>query len=215
MSPISPDLPLAAAVDLNEVLDVSFFDSDPCDNELFSNVSAEPDSKKHLKNLDRWDIISVGTFRQTVETKGNSEIASGRWSSETVSSPTEHNYGHGIKKTSLETMLYNKSSTSLMPSLDVTIPPARDGNRTPTNLAQTRMMQDDPNQQHTPRKKRKEARKEKKKPFKSSVPLPRKQQNYKHYHHPHYPNTKMRGSNSMQRTNFFSSPGSSVPSLNS
>jgi hypothetical protein len=46
------------------------------------------------------------------------------------------------------------------------------------------------------------------------APPPHKYQHHQHRHHQHHPNTKTRGSSSMQRTNFFSSPASSVPSLN-
>jgi hypothetical protein len=209
----SPELPPAEPIDLDDVLDVSFLDSDTSDHGI-SNVSTEPESRKHLKNLSRWDVISVGTFRQTLETAG----------SEVIQPSDGFSYENMLKKNPLGTMLYDnkaanppcqsrgRSSTNVVVS--PVILPVRDGDRTPTNVPLTQSRQHSPHHQHPPHKSRKEPRKEKKKKPKGSAPVPHKHQHYQHRHHQHHPNMKSRSSSSMQRTNFFSSPASSVPPLN-
>ena len=235
MSSNLPGLPVAEPIDLGDVLDVSFLDSDPSDNSSPSNLLTELESKKHLKTLSRWDVISVGAFRQTLETAGGGcDTSSARWSSEAGPSSSSFSYGHGMKQNSFGTLLFNdKAPPSSPESASASINADGSGGGsgsgvlsspillpvTPSHLSKNQQQQQQQQQQqNSPQKKRKEPRREKKKQtFKSpAAPAPHKyQQQHPHrHHHQHHPNTKMRGSSSLQRTHFFSSPASSVPSLN-
>ena len=219
----SPGLPPAEPIDLDDVLDASFLESDSSGH---SSVSTELESRKHLKNLSRWDVVSVGAFRQTLETGGNNENPPTRWPSEAGPASDGISYGNAMKANPMGTMLYdnkppNPSHLSERQAcnngMDISISPVLlpvcDGNRTPTHVPPPQVPQHSPDDQHARHITRKE-RREKKKKLKSSGPAPHKHQQYQHRHHQHHPNMKSRSSSSMQRTNFFSSPASSVPPLN-
>ncbi|RDB20903.1 hypothetical protein Hypma_012004 [Hypsizygus marmoreus] len=201
----------AEIVDLNDVLEASFLDADPSDPQ---NVSTENESRKQLKNFNRWDHISVGAFRQSRDTIP--EGAAG-WSSDTGRSNTD--YGSMMKSSPLSTMLWqNKANQKRSRKLSVIISPVilpvrdRDGDRTPTNAPPN---QPPPQQNHRydnyPHKSRKELRRERKLKQKSYGPVHHQHQHNQHHSHHHHPNLKSRSSSSTQRSNFFMS---SVPPLN-
>jgi hypothetical protein len=208
----SADLPPSEPIDLDDVLDSSFLDSD-ADSQVLSSTSTEIDSRKHLKSLNRWDVISVGAFRQTLETSGNSEGLSANWTSD-----SGFLYENMMKADTLDSLMFDNKSdhsherqpnASRKASVSPALLPVRDANRTPTPLEPP---QTPPIHHHTYHKTRKELRREKKMKRKSYGPV--NQHQHQHHHHQHHPNMKTRSSSSMQRANFFSSPASSVPSLN-
>ncbi|KAL0580587.1 hypothetical protein V5O48_001412 [Marasmius crinis-equi] len=243
----SPELLPTQAVDIDDVLDSSFLDNDPpmdsdsqeCgDGEDSSTDSAfEPeDSRKHIRNLKRWDLISVGAFRKTREAVGGgclSDSAPG-WDAE---SPAD--YSSAMKSSPLNAMLWPnrngqqthaphaQASTSRLPyALSPELSPVADGDRTPTDGSSHHANARTPvkapggngytqhqHEQQNPNKSRKEIRRERRLKQKSFAAASRHQQNRTHHHHfhQHHPNSKSRSTGSTQRTNFFSSP-SSMPS---
>ncbi|GJE91122.1 hypothetical protein PsYK624_072710 [Phanerochaete sordida] len=209
------------AIDLDDVLDASFLDSEP----LFepttpsqhtwlmpSTPSAAP-----TETLNRWDRIPVGTFRRTRETSllentpgSDSGIAnlypaiSALLNSDLLGTPKSKGKG--------------KASSTLRPGAASTLVispvllPVRDGDRTPTGDGVYNPFQQ--NGQSHQQKSRRELRKEKammkRKMVGKQAPQP-SMRNHPHARH-HYPNMKNRGSSSMQRNQFASS--SHVPHLN-
>jgi hypothetical protein len=217
----SDELRPANPIDLDDVLDSSFLDSDRDDTRVLSAGSSD-DSRKHISSLNRWDVISVGAFRQTREsTVVTSDTPSTNWN---IESPAD-GYESMMKTNPLSTMLWNNSKSSSPPkrgprhsiNLDISpvLLPFRDGDRTPTNILSSPIPQTNPSSDHS-QKTRKEIRREKK--TKRRGPGPTRHQNQHqnqynhHHHHSHYPNMKSRSSSSMQRTNFFGST-SGVPPL--
>ncbi|KAG6836989.1 hypothetical protein H0H93_016693 [Arthromyces matolae] len=203
---LSPDM--APTVDLNDVLESSFLDAEPSDSQ---NTSTDSESKKHVKALNRWDLVSVGAFRQS------REGAEGRWALDSTPN-NKTDYATMMKSSPLSTMLWhNKSNTSprLSRKMSVIISPVilpvrdHDGDRTPTNIPPARHQK----QMHdnNSNKTRKELRRERKLKRKSYGAVHNSHQRHQHHnHHQHHPNNKSRSTNSSQRTNFFSS----VPPLN-
>lgn len=183
------------------------------------NTSGEAnDSRRHLKNLSRWDVISVGAFRQTREAAANNGDPAAGWGSDPPSGDG-FPYGNIMKTSPLSTMLWqNKGNaqkrssrtTDISVIISPAILPVRDGDRTPTN-AHSNIPPPPQHQNEYPHKSRKESRREKKTQRKNCGPVHQQHQHHQHHHHPHHPNMKSRGSGSMQRTNFFAT--SSVPSL--
>ena len=216
----SPKLPPAEPIELDDVLDASFLDSDPSDVQgLSTSTSNEGDSRNHLKNLSRWDLISVGAFRQTRETAGISDNSAPGWGSDTPGAPAE--YGSMMKSSPLSTMLWqNKSSSPPKRSRNMSVvispvlPPLRehDGDRTPTNAPPNQIPPQQQNH-HYPHKTRKELRRERKLKRKSYSSVQHQHQHHQYHYHQHHPNSKTRSSSSSQRTNFFNT-SSSVPALN-
>ncbi|KAG6890312.1 hypothetical protein C0995_009518 [Termitomyces sp. Mi166 len=169
----------AELVDLDDVLEPSILDTEPSDTQ---NTSIDNDSRKLLKSFNRWDVISVGAFRQSRES-----AEGGGWASE--STPANRtDYGSMMKSSPLSTMLWqNKANTSPRRSrkMSVIISPVilpvrereRDGDRTPTNVPhhqhQNNNQRNDSNHNY-PHKSRKELRRERKMKRKSyaSAPTP-------------------------------------------
>lgn len=222
MTPTSPELPAAEAIELDDVLDASFLASDPADPQALPNSSTEPDSRKHLKNLSRWDLISVGAFRQTRETAAINDNVPPNWAAETPRATVSDGltYGNMMKNSPLSTMLWHNKGSNLPKRsrgrnmnviISPVILPVRDGDRTPTNTPQNQIPPTPQNNSH--HKTRKELRRETKLKRKSYGPVHHQHQHHQHHHHHHHPNMKTRSSSSMQRTNFFN-PTSSVPPLN-
>src|ERR1700691_2459149 len=82
----SSDHPPAEAIDLHDVLDVSFLDAEPADTLALSTTSASEGeaSRRHLNSMNRWDHIPMGTFRRTRESGAIiSDSASTSWQAET------------------------------------------------------------------------------------------------------------------------------------
>ncbi|KAF9258883.1 hypothetical protein L218DRAFT_1004411 [Marasmius fiardii PR-910] len=231
----SPELHVTQVVDIDDVLDSSFLDTDtPIDSELqecaedetYSTDSAfeAEDSHKHIRNLKRWDVISVGAFRKTREAVGGgclSDSAAGGWGED---SPAD--YSSAMKSSPLSTMLWqNKNgrqshvqhsqgtSSRLSYAISPDLLPVTDGDRTrtPTPHPRTPVKDSRGSDNHQHQKTRKEIRKErrlKQKSFTSSRPS--QQRNHHHHFHQHHPNSKSRSTSSNQRN--FSSP-SSMPAL--
>ncbi|KAG6919528.1 hypothetical protein DXG01_005118 [Tephrocybe rancida] len=208
---MSPEMANAELVDLNDVLEASFLDPEPPSDS--QNTSTDTESRRQLKSFNRWDVISVGAFRQSRETDSG-------WGSDTTPG-NKTDYGSMMKSSPLSTMLWqnkaaNHTSQRRSRKMSVVISPVilpvrdRDGDRTPTNPPPQRdQRRDDYNYSH---KSRKELRREKKMKRKSYGALHHPNQRHQHHnHHQHHPNLKTRGTSSSQRTNFFSS---SVPPLN-
>ncbi|KDQ26960.1 hypothetical protein PLEOSDRAFT_1077746 [Pleurotus ostreatus PC15] len=219
MRSFSSDVPMSSSpdpfhgepVNLDDVLDSSYLDSDGSDCHGSTTSVNDSDSKKHIRNLKRWDVISVGAFRQS-HSSMNSLDAS--WTSDTpVPTSVPTSLSNAMKMNPINEMLWNNKdskvdgpSTSALSTPESTSSKRRKrGDRTPTNYVPTTTP---PQQNRIPTKTRKELRHEhklKRKSFASTH----------HKHHPqfhahgHHPNMKSRSSSSVQRTNFFSSSTSS------
>ncbi|KAK1215475.1 hypothetical protein PQX77_021909 [Marasmius sp. AFHP31] len=153
----SPELPPTQAVNIDDVLDSAFLDEDPpiesdtqdCgDGETSStdSVFEAEDSRRHIRNLKRWDLISVGAFRKTREAVGGgclSDSAAG-WE---VDSPAD--YSSAMKSSPLGAMLWQhkngqqshaqqseaSASSRLSYVLSPELSPVADGDRTPTGAS--------------------------------------------------------------------------------
>lgn len=206
--------PAAEIVDLNEVLEASFLDTEAPDPQ---SACTEVDShKQQLKGINRWDVISVGAFRRT---RGSGAITDGtaEWSSDAPPSAAGRDYGKMMKSSPLSTMLWQnkgikqKRSRKMSVIVSPVILPVRDreGDHTPTDFP--------PNyvppykQNNHPHKSRKELRRERKLQRKSCGPVPHHHQHPQRHFHQHHPNSKTRSTSSTQRMN---SSSSSIPPLN-
>ncbi|KAG5338676.1 hypothetical protein C0989_006644 [Termitomyces sp. Mn162] len=204
---MAPETEMANAelVDLDDVLEPSILDPEPSDTQT---ISTDNESRKLLRSFNRWDVVSVGAFRQSRES------AEGGWASESTPA-NKTDYGSMMKSSPLSTMLWhNKANTSPRRSrkmsviISPVILPVRDGDRTPTN---SHHQQNNQRNDNYPHKTRKELRRERKLKRKSYGALHQTHQRHQHHHqHQHHPNMKSRSTSSSQRNNFFSS----VPPLN-
>ncbi|KAJ7089652.1 hypothetical protein B0H15DRAFT_838612 [Mycena belliarum] len=169
----SPELP-AHTIDLDDVLDTAFLDSEPSDEPLSSSPTDQ--SRKHL-NLSRWG-----------------------WGSDTPGSTAD--FGNVMKSSPLSSMLWQdkdvaSSSRHTLP--DVPSCP-RDGDRTPTNFMAHAQM---PPEKEIPTKSRKESRRERKVKQKNMGLGYDRPPHQQHYFRQHHPNLKGRSSGSSQRSHFF------------
>ncbi|GLB41949.1 hypothetical protein LshimejAT787_1005490 [Lyophyllum shimeji] len=206
---MSPEMTHPQLVNLDDVLETSFLDPEPSDSQ---GVSTDNESRKQLQTFHRWDVISVGAFRQS------REAADSGWGSDgTPRSKTD--YGSMMKSSPLSTMLWqNKANNPKRRSrkMSVVISPVilpvrdRDGDRTPTNIPPPPPHQNHRYDNHYTHKSRKELRRERKLKRKSYGPVHHQHQHHQHHSHHHHPNSKTRSTSSSQRTNFFIS---SVPPL--
>ncbi|RXW22383.1 hypothetical protein EST38_g3463 [Candolleomyces aberdarensis] len=238
----------ATPIDLDDVFESSLFHPDP--NEASSSVGRPtgsavdppPDSattadesdsnnRDALKHLHRWDVISVGAFRQTRENAASAGILESPtapgWPSDHRRTPASSaDYGNVLKASPLSTMLWptndkgKKASrqnlaVSSLANSPMILATRSDGDRTPTKNGQHGHHQQQQQQQQQNKyvpKTRKELRKERKLKRKANGHSPHTHHPSHHYHsHHHHPNSKSRSSGSVQRTNFFLP---SVPSLN-
>jgi hypothetical protein len=210
---ITPTPPATEIVDLNEVLEASFLDTETPDSQ---SVSTEADShKQQLKGVNRWDVISVGAFRQTRDT-GAITDGTTEWSSDAPASTVGTDYGKIMKSSPLSTMLWQnngvkqKRSRKMSVIISPLILPVRDreGDHTPTNVPP---IHGPPHKQNNhPHKSRKELRRERKLKRKSYGPVPHQHQHLQRHFHQHHPNSKTRSTSSTQRMN---SSSSSIPPL--
>ena len=184
------------------------------------------------KHLTRWDVISIGAFRQTREQQQQQAWGPGSRSSSAVG-----NYG-GVTKNGasaagspLSALLWQNSRTISSPlvlplsstSLSTRHSKSRSSSRTSYSHSHSQPDKPSPTQ-----KTRKERRREKKllkkktsttsSPSSSSMPRPffsthpNSASNNHHFHtHQHHPNLKTRGMSSSQRMGYF---GGAVPPLN-
>lgn len=209
---IAPSSPATEIVDLNEVLEASFLDTEASESQ---SMSTEPDShKQQLKGVNRWDVISVGAFRQTQDpgaiTDGTTE-----WS-DAPASTAGTDYGKMMKSSPLSTLLWQNKAVNPKPSckMNIIVSPVifpvrdREGDCTPTNVPPNHVPLQ--KQNNHPHKSRKESRRERKLKRKSYGPVPHQHQHHQHHFHQHHPNSKTRSTSSTQRMN---SSSSSIPPL--
>ncbi|EPQ56407.1 hypothetical protein GLOTRDRAFT_138143 [Gloeophyllum trabeum ATCC 11539] len=222
----------AVTIDLSDVLDDSFLNSDQCmeDDDASMSSAASDDESRHLRNLSRWERIPMDTFRQT-RTASNA-IPSSDVEPVSAGAVTDSPFGNtllwphagkqaagpsrGPTRKSVKPVGSKSSKRQMSVVISPVILPVRDGDRTPTQAHGEQL----PTAPYHQGKTRKELRKEKKmkrKQMSKTYSPPHhnhsSQLKYRH-HHQHHPNQKSRGSNAVQRTNFFNSPGSSIPPLN-
>lgn len=232
---LSSDNALAEAIELHDVLDVAFLDSDATELTAGSGPSASEGESRRAQAMPRWDQVPMGTFRRTRE--GGviiSDSGSAAWQAETprvtpADAFVQGSSHHRLLKSSpfSEITWHGRGSTTNPPKgkgarrmssasrhhpiLSPVILPVRDGDRTPTNVPPP---PSPPQQESFPRKTRKELRRETKMKRKSYGPVHHQHQGRQHFHHSHHPNMKSRSTNAVQRTNFFNSPTGSVPPFN-
>jgi hypothetical protein len=233
MSP-SPDLP-AIAIGLHEVLDASFLDSDPSEGEC---MHGEGSSWKHAKSLNRWDLIPVGAFRQTLETSVVlADASSAGWpdthrSEASAIEPLLSVPGGRWEDDVPEASMDAEGSSHVDRAV---ASPTDDGACTPTNQSWDPILHSssssspqaaspypspstsmDAQQPQDSQKTRKESKREKKPPKRKSAGIthlqfqhPQRHSHHQHHHHHHLPNMKSRSSGSIQRTN--SSTSNALP----
>ncbi|KZT27773.1 hypothetical protein NEOLEDRAFT_1130237 [Neolentinus lepideus HHB14362 ss-1] len=228
----------AATMDLSDVLDDSFLNSDQCMEDAEASMSSaasdddnEASRSRHLRNLSRWELIPMGTFRQT-RTVGHG-MPSSDVEPMSAGGVTDSPYGNTLlwphagrqaagptrgngRKTAKPATSKPSSRRDMSVVISPVILPVRDGDRTPTQSYGEQLPATSYQQNKTRKELRKEKRMKRKLMSKTHSPPHHNYNNqlkYR-YHHQHHPNQKSRGSNSVQRTNFFNSPGSSIPPLN-
>lgn len=232
-------------IDLDDVLDASFLeDSYSSSDHGGPSSSAQAhagsgQSSSHMKNLSRWDLISVGAFRKTRE-----GVLSDGWGSDT-SGARPKDYGSVMRNSPLSSVLWNNrlgaAATSPAESrggrsrsgMNVVVSPVllpqgdRDGEMTPTSNAVTSASVLPHHYSKSPYKGRKDSRRDKLR-RKGSGAVHHQHHHHKsggvggaahphhqhHSHHQHHPNSKSRSVSSSQRTNFFAGAQGSVPPLN-
>ncbi|TFK51680.1 hypothetical protein OE88DRAFT_1734727 [Heliocybe sulcata] len=226
----------AATMDLSDVLDDSFLNSDQCmeDAEVSTSSAASDDDNeesrsRHLRNLSRWERIPMGTFRQT-RTVGHG-MPSSDVESMSAAGVTDSPFGNTLRwphagrqaaGSSRDTTRKATKNVSSKPSskrdqsvvISPVILPVGDGDRTPTQ-SYDQQLSSMSYQQSKTRKELKKEKKMKRKLMSKTHSPPHHNHNNQlkyRYHHQHHPNQKSRASN--QRSNFFNSPGSSIPPLN-
>lgn len=225
-SPPSTDL-----IELDDVLDASLLESETAavDSDAASQDPYTPRTPatfgSHIKNLTRWDRIPVATFRRTREnsliegTPVSDNGLGGRFpnmgalvSNDMLATPKPTGKSKKLVNGSVAKRSKGKSPMNLLIISPVLLP-VRDGDRTPTNAGSSAYspFHDPLHQQKSRRDQRKEKAMLKKKMMGKYANASSRQQH--HHHRAHYPNTKSRGSGSMQRTQFFAS-SSQVPHLN-
>jgi hypothetical protein len=173
-----------------------------------------------LRNLNRWDLISVSAFRKTREARGFS--SDGGWGSDTPGNATD--YGAVMKSSPLSTLLWNNRIGASQPSAKQNadspslLPLTRgDGDRTPTTPLNARSrkgnhQKQDQGKQQNPHKTRKELRRDRKMKLKGLGAVHHQHHYHQYHHHHHYPNLKTRSVSSSQRSNFLvsSSPAAQL-----
>jgi len=213
---------LGEPIQLHDVLDTTFIDSEP-EAQAQTTSSSENGMQKHVQSLNRWDRVPVNAFRLTRESVPSDIATSPGWTSEPSKSVVSDtlSYEQVLRNTSLGIMLWqDKNSAKSTPRRSKTIVdivispvllPVRDGDRTPPCPPRYDLNTNRHQQQN--HKNRKESRRETTSKRKSRTPAQRHYYHQKqHFRHNHHPNTKSRSTGSMQR-NFHSSP-TSIPTLN-
>ena len=227
----------AGPIGLDDVLEASFLHDSDSGRDVSSALSSEEGVAAASRNLNRWDVISVGAFRQTREhgwdgrhTPTTSTDFGNAIKSSPMSAMMWQNNGSGARPGSAPASSTLKSSKlvkrrRLMMSASTMSSPLIlpiSGDRTPNTASMSSSSLTKHTPSHSPtnednkqQKNRKELRREKKlQKRKSFLPGPHQHSHHQthqfHSHH-HHPNSKTRGTSSTQRSNFFSV---SVPPLN-
>ncbi|KAI6044206.1 hypothetical protein EDC04DRAFT_2643422 [Pisolithus marmoratus] len=221
-----PEIGLGEPIQLHDVLDTTFIDSEP---EVIAHTAHgnEREHQKHVQSLNRWDHVPVHAFRLTREsttTTGDIPTSPG-WTSEPTKSAVSNarSFDKALKSSPHSMFWHDKSSArsgsrrSKAIADMLTSPvlsPSREGDRTPTRSPCQDLNSN--RRQERNHKNRKESRREIKS-LKRKGRDPVHQRHYyhqkQHFRHNHHPNMKTRSTGSMQRTNFHSSP-TSIPTLN-
>ena len=245
---------LACIVELDDVLEASFLDDsmdreceaslastsgstsggveleDPSSNlttaTTISSTAAVEASNKHLT---RWDVISIGAFRQTREQQQQQV-----WESSSRSPSTVGDYRGATKNgasaagSPLSALLWQNSGSMSSPlvlplsSTSLSTPPSKSRSSARTAHSHSHSQSNDPSPTQKTRKERRREKKLLKKKISSSpsssMPRqffsthPNNASNNHHFHtHQHHPNSKTRGMSSSQRMGYF---GGAVPPLN-
>lgn len=217
---------LGEPIQLHDVLDTTFIDSEP---EVIAHTTLGNgrEHQKHVQSLNRWDHVPVHAFRLTREsttTTGDMPTSPG-WTSEPTKSavPNARSFDNALRSSPLSMFWEDKSSarpasrrskaiTDMLTS--PVLSPNREGDRTPTRSPYQDLNSNRRQEQN--HKNRKESRRETKF-LKRKGRDPVHQRHYyhqkQHFRHGHHPNMKTRNTRSMQRTNFYGSPNS-MPTLN-
>ena len=218
------------AIDLDDVLDSSFLDTEPsaqdCDTDVPDSQSQsspmKPGTSPHLHNLSRWDRVPMATFRRTRE------------------SATASGVDGAASDTGLNVLQYHSGIGSMMGGMSLFTPPRPLGldkmsrasarkkkGRHSYNSSPTLLPSRDgvlgspfvptagPSHQGYTNKTKKELKKEKammKRKMTTKTSQHRSHQPYRAHHH-HHPNHKSRATNAVQRAGFSSGASSSIPSL--
>ncbi|KAF8885003.1 hypothetical protein BD779DRAFT_1534952 [Infundibulicybe gibba] len=97
--PTSPDMPPAEPIGLDDVLEASFLDPDPFDQQG-STILTASDGESHTpsENPNRWDHIPVSAFRQTQESGSLTDTTAPGWVSD---SPVRNTDYESMMKSSL------------------------------------------------------------------------------------------------------------------
>jgi hypothetical protein len=159
-------------------------------------------SQKHIKNLNRWDMISVGAFRKTRESLGD------------VSTPGTKDYGHVMRSSPLNAMWNNSNQRggSKPGGLSVfhspLLSPAHvDGEVTPTHHGQHALGR---RESYRDQKQKKMKRKN----FNGGQEYHHHSHQHQHSpQHRHHPNYKLRSVSSTQRVQNAGVASSPVPPL--
>jgi hypothetical protein len=205
---------LSQSMDLDDVLEASYLGADSSEasdnspTKRANGKAAEGDnlsSAKHMESLNRWDLISVGAFKQTRENGG--------WSSDNLPH-TPHSsvdYNSIMKPSPLSAIMWPKEKEKVrkrrkgkepMPISPVILA-VRDGD--PTASDSGNQQRNENFNKHMPY--RKESKRERKLKKKNWGPVHHQHTNHHHYHqHQHHPNSKMRGSTANQRSSLSSVP---------
>ncbi|KAL4063216.1 hypothetical protein V8B97DRAFT_1916851 [Scleroderma yunnanense] len=218
-SEAAADVSLGVPIQLHDVLDTTFIDSEP-EAQAQTTSCSEGGMQKHVQSLNRWDRVPVSAFRLTREPVASDIPTSPGWTSEPSKSVVSDilSYEQVLRNTPLGTMLWQdkgvakpasrRSKTIVDIVISPVILPVRDGDRTPPRLPNY----DNRNQQQN-HKTRKESRREMKMlKRKGRSPVQHHYYHQKHFRHNHHPNTKSRSTGSLQR-NFHGSP-TAIPTLN-
>ena len=218
------------AIELDDVLDSSFLDSEPNDPDVETDVPdsqsrsspLKPGTSPHIHNLSRWDRIPMATFRRTRESATASGVDGaasdsgmgmyrgvgammGGMSLFTPPRPL------GLDKMSRASARKKKGRHSHGSS--PTLLPARDGVLGSPFVPASGSGA--PQNGHRSKKdmKREKAMMKRKMTTKTSQPRPHQSNRAHQHHHHHHPNQKSRATNAVQRTGFMSGASSSIPSL--
>ncbi|KAF8199150.1 hypothetical protein BJ912DRAFT_845046 [Pholiota molesta] len=209
-------------IQLDDVLDASFLaDAEPVSSSGAAlDAHATPaDATAAAKNLSRWDLISVGAFRQTREASWDGRhtpAASADFGSAMKPAPMSamlwqnghaQTAGQGLKSGVVKGSKHAKRRQIMMGGGSLI---------SPASFAKQQHQQQQQDQQQKSRRELRRERKLSKKNLKVHGGPP---QHHTHGHghaqqfhtHHHHPNSKMRGAGAAQRSNFF---GGTVPPLN-
>lgn len=204
--------PLAESINLDDVLEASFLapdSSEASDNSLTKRTNGsvtEADklsSGKHLQRLNRWDLISVGAFRQTRENGG--------WTSDnhTHTPHSSVDYNSIMKASPLSAIMWPKEKEKARRRRNLSEPmpispvilPVGDGDRTPTGSGSQQQNGFNQNFNKHAQHSRKESKRERKLKKKNWGPVHHQHSHHHHWHqHQHHPNSKTRGSAANQRS---------------